>query len=144
MISDQADNLQQELMETDDLDRFLSKHADQFQCRDTARALQALFQSRNMSKTALAERSCVSVVYLHQLFSGKRRPTRERILCICFGLQATVEEAQELLKACGFAMLYVRDRREAIVLHCLHHGCTLEDANMALHSRGFQPLSEKL
>jgi transcriptional regulator with XRE-family HTH domain len=134
-------DLQQELMETADLDRFLSENSDQFLCRSTSEALLELFYKRDMNKATLAKRSGMSEVYLHQLFSARRNPTRGRLLCLCFGLNATVEETQHLLKTCGFAPLYVKDQREAIILHCLNHGMTLPEVNDALFTRGFTPLT---
>ena len=136
----ETDDLQQELMETADLDRFLADNRDQFLCCSVSEALLELFEKRNMSKASLAKRSGMSEVYLHQLFSARRNPTRGKLLCICFGLSATVEETQNLLKICGFAPLYVKDQREAILLHCLHRNLSLPEANEALLSRGFQPL----
>ena len=59
----------------------------------------------------------MSEVYLHQVFSGRRNPSRSRLLCLCFGLNASLEETQELLKQCGFAQLYPKDRRDAIILY---------------------------
>ena len=137
----ETDDLQQELMKTADLDRFLADNRDQFLCCSVSEALLELFEKRDMTKASLAKRSGMSEVYLHQLFSARRNPTRGKLLCICFGLNATVEETQDLLKICGFAPLYVKDQREAILLHCLHRNLSLPEANEALLSRGFEPLT---
>ncbi len=40
----------------------------------------------------------MSEIYLHQIFAGRRNPSRNRLLCLCYGLEATVDETQELLK----------------------------------------------
>ena len=137
----ETDDLQQELMETADLDRFLADNRDQFLNCSVSNALLELFVKRDMTKAALAQRSGMSEVYLHQLFSARRKPTRGKLLCICFGLNATVEETQNLLKICGFAPLYVKEQREAILLHCLHRRLSLPEANEALLNRGFDPLT---
>ena len=71
----------------------------------------------------------MSEVYLHQVFSGRRNPSRSRILCMCFGMKATVEEAQELLKQAGLAQLYPREKRDAIILYGLLHGMDLFEVN---------------
>ena len=67
----------------------------------------------------------MSEVYLHQIFSGQRNPSRNRIICLCFGLKASVEEAQDLLKKCGFAQLYAKNRRDAIILYGLQNSMDL-------------------
>ena len=68
-------------------------------------------------------------IYLHQIFAGRRKPSRNRLLCICYGLGATVNEAQELLKLCGLAQLYPKNRRDAIILFGMAHGSTLSEIN---------------
>lgn len=50
-------------------------------------------------------------------------------LCLCFGLSATLEETQELLKQCGFAQLYPKDRRDAIILYGIMNGMDLFTVN---------------
>ena len=95
-------------------------------------ALQALFESRNTTKSALAKAAGISEVYLHQVFSGHRSPSRNRVLCLCIGLQASVEETQSLLVQAHHAPLYPRDQRDAILIYGLSHGLTLPEVNNAL------------
>lgn len=124
-----TDQLQQELMSGNDLDRILADSDDSFFVSELSARLQVLFQRQELSKAALAKRAEISEVYLHQVFSGRRTPSRNRLLCLCFGLKATVEEAQELLRHAGYALLYSRDRRDAIILFGLSHGMTLSEVN---------------
>ena len=56
-------------------------------------------------------------------------PSRDRTICLCFGLSATLEETQELLKRNGFAQLYVRNRRDAIIIYGLSHSMELAEIN---------------
>ena len=76
----------------------------------------------------------MSEVYLHQVFAGRRNPSRSRLICLCFGLSATLEETQTLLKQCGYAQLYARDRRDAIILYGIVNGMSLFDVNDKLFS----------
>ena len=68
-------------------------------------------------------------IYLHQIFAGRRKPSRNRLLCLCFGLEASVEETQELLKLCGMAQLYPKLKRDAIIYYGLLHGLKLFEIN---------------
>lgn len=72
-------------------------------------------------------------VYLYQILSGMRMPSRDRTICLCFSLSATLEETQELLKCSGFAQLYAKNRRDAIILYGLIHKMEL----FALNDRLF-------
>ena len=93
-----------------------------------------------MAKTTLAKSSGISEVYLHQVFSGRRCPSRNRLLCVCFGLGASVEDAQGLLRQARHAPLYTRDRRDAIILYGLSHSMTLFQINDKLFTEKLDTL----
>ena len=129
-----TNGLIQELMETPNLDQFLSENRDNFQSGSIQALLNRLFLKRNISKAALAKQSGMSEVYLHQVFAGRRNPSRDRLIGLCFGLSATLEETQELLKQCGLAQLYPKVRRDAIIIYGLVNGLSLFDVNDKLFS----------
>ena len=135
-----TNNLRQELMEAPSLDQFLSENQDSFNRDSICELLNRLFQKRRISKATLAKRSGMSEVYLHQVFSGRRNPSRCRLLCLCFGLNATLEETQELLKQCGFAQLYPKDRRDAIILYGILNGMDLFGVNDKLFAENEETL----
>ncbi|MBP3631508.1 MAG: helix-turn-helix transcriptional regulator [Vescimonas sp.] len=135
-----TDTLQQELMSTNNLDRFLTENDASFRDVPLQEAIQRIFDEKGMSKAQLAKQSGISEVYLHQLFSGRRFPSRSRLLCLCFGLDATVDEAQSLLQQARHAPLYSRDRRDAIIIFALSHHMTLFEVNDKLFTENLDTL----
>lgn len=135
-----TDTLQQELMSTNNLDRFLTENDASFRDVPLQEAIQHIFDEKGMSKAQLAKQSGISEVYLHQLFSGRRFPSRSRLLCLCFGLGATVDEAQSLLQQARHAPLYSRDRRDAIIIFALSHHMTLFEVNDKLFTENLDTL----
>lgn len=135
-----TNNMQQELMSAADLDRFLSENQDNFLGGNILVLLNTLFQKRNISKAALAKQSGMSEVYLHQVFAGHRNPSRSRLICLCFGLSATLDEAQELLKQDGFAQLFPKNRRDAIIIYGLVNNASLFEVNDKLFAEGEETL----
>ena len=127
-------------MDAPDLNRFLDENRENFNNTSVADSLNHMILKQRISKSALARQSGMSEVYLHQVFSGRRTPSRTRLLCMCFGLQATVEEAQVLLKQCGYAPLYPKNRRDAILLYGLSHQQTLFQINDTLFDEGEETL----
>lgn len=127
-----TDQLLKELMDSNDLSRVLSDNSACFRESDLPHGLQALFDQQDMSKSALAKASGISEVYLHQVFSGRRTPSRDRLLCLCIGLGASTEETQSLLQQAHHAPLYARDKRDAVLLFGLSHSLTLPEINDAL------------
>lgn len=127
-----TDDLRQELMDQPDLDAYIHENREFFDDAEMLEMLTQLYDRRSISKADLARNSCISEVYLHQVFSGRRRPSRDRLLCICFGLEATLEEAQDLLRRARYAQLYPRIKREAIIAHGIVHHTGLRRINEEL------------
>lgn len=136
----ETSDLRQELMEAPDLDSFLSENQDSFQNTTVCDTLCCLFQKSRLSKATLAKRSGMSEVYLHQVFSGRRNPSRSRLICLCFGLKATIDETQSMLKQCGYAELYPKNKRDAIILFGLLHNKSLFDVNDMLYDQEAETL----
>lgn len=135
-----TDDLCQELMETPDLDRFLQENDDQFRPRDVTEVIAAYCREKHIPKAVLAKRACLSEVYLHQILSGKRNPSRNRLLCLCFGMELNREETDALLKTGGFAQLYPKDKRDAVILHGMTHNTPLTELNGILFSMDMETL----
>ena len=116
-----TDGLRQKLMDSTDLSQFLSRNQEQFVDKSVAELLNHLFEKKNISKAVLAKQAGMSEIYLHQIFAGRRTPSRNRLLCLCYGLEASIEETQELLRLCGMAELYPKLKRDAIIYYGLLH-----------------------
>ena len=135
-----TDGLQQELMDSPDLTLFLSQNQEQFVNKSVSELLNHLFEEKNISKAALAKKAGMSEIYLHQIFAGRRNPSRNRLLCLCYGLEASVEETQELLKLCRMAQLYPKLKRDAIIYYGLLHKLSLFEINDKLFDENEETL----
>ncbi len=67
-------------------------------------------------------------------------PSRDRVICLCLGMSATLEETQELMKYSGFAQLYVKNRRDAIIMYGFTHNMELPEINDSLFAESEETL----
>ena len=128
------------VVDSPDLSQFLSQNQEQFENKSVAELLNRLFEKKHISKAALAKQAGMSEIYLHQIFAGRRNPSRNRLLCLCYGLEATVDETQELLKLCGMAQLYPKLKRDAIIYYGLLHRLKLFEINDKLFEENEETL----
>ncbi|MBQ8598864.1 MAG: helix-turn-helix transcriptional regulator [Oscillospiraceae bacterium] len=135
-----TNDLQLELMNTQNLSGFLSDNQEQFITESVPEILNRIFTQKNVSKAQLAKKSGMSEIYLHQIFAGRRTPSRNRLICLCFGLEVTLDEAQDLLKQCGLAQLYPKIRRDAIIAYGLVHRISLFEINDQLFEENEETL----
>ena len=117
-----TDNLIGELMSRPSFEAFFSE-------KGVAELLAQLYETKELTKAELARRACISEVYLHQVFAGRRNPSRDRLLCICIGLGITLEETQRMLTQGAYALLYPRIKRDAIISYGLVHQLSLGEIN---------------
>lgn len=134
-------DLSEELMGHSDIDAYLKGNQALFCDQDIAGLLSAMFARQELTKAELARRAGMSEVYLHQVFSGRRNPSRDRLLCLCVGMGAALEDTQRLLQQASYAQLYPRIRRDAIIIHGILHQIDLDGINDKLFAENEKTLS---
>ena len=140
MLERNTDDLKQELMSAPDLTQFIKENERYFIEKDMAGYLQEIFQQKNISKSSLAKRANISEVYLHQVFAGQRNLSRNKLLCVCIGLSATLDETQNLLQKGGHAQLYAKSKWDAVIMYGLLHRMELYAINERLLTEGEEAL----
>lgn len=129
-------DLEQEMSGRAKLNAFLEKNKDEFLSYDMNVILQPLMKRQGLSKAELARRAKISDVYLFQILSGRRKPSRDKLLCICIAMELSVQETQTILKQCHEVSLYAKDRRDAIILFGLERKWNVSRIDDALFEAG--------
>lgn len=124
-----TDDLKNELIHAQVLEKVLDENKDSFSSDNFSKLLKEYIHNKKINKSSLAKASGMSDVYLHQLLSGRRTPSRNRLLCICIGLKLNLEETQEFLFHAGMGPLYPRNRWDAIIIFGVSHGMDLFTIN---------------
>ena len=135
-----TDELENLLSDSIHLDDFLQTNQDHFISGELAEMLRILIKDQAISKSQLARRAGMSDVYLFQILNGRRTPSRDRLLTLCIALTCTLDEIQAILKKSRYAQLYVKDRRDAIIMHGICKQWSVDRINDALFSHEDAPL----
>ena len=80
-----TDDLRQALMAESNIDSYLRENQPFFAGQSIAELLAVYYERTDLSKAALARKAGMSEVYLHQVFAGRRNPSRARLLCRAWG-----------------------------------------------------------
>lgn len=97
--------------------------------------LKKLLQNHNKRKMDVIKDSGLDITYAYQIFDGRRKkPDREKLLQLALGFPLTLFETNCLLRIGGVNELYVRTKRDAILMYCLHQGCNLQECNIYLYN----------
>ena len=98
------------------------------------------WNKKGLKRNDVVSGSFLDRVYVYQIFSGKKTPSRDKLIAIAFGLGLSADETQKMLKLSGNRELYARDERDVIILFALQRGKNIFETNDLLHSYNFKVL----
>ena len=119
-----------------DFDVFLQENAGGMLTPKVCYQLAELCRTHGMKPVEVIRRADLDRTYGHQLFNGTRRPSRDKLLQLAFGLGLSVEETQELLKTAQKSPLYPKILRDAAIMRCLHDGERIGGVQALLNELG--------
>lgn len=125
--------LYNELQRAKELDDFITDNTEEFKVQPLTELLAQMLEKYKKTKIDVIKAAHLDFTYGYQIFDGKKRPRREKLLQLAFGFSLSVDDANRMLRAGGVSGLYVRNRRDAICMYCLQKGMTLEECNSYLY-----------
>lgn len=118
---------------------YLTEHPAVSESKSVSQQLLALMEARGIHRAELITKSGINDIYVHQILSGKRHPSRNKLLCLAFAMELQADQVQQLLKGCGYPPLYARHRRDSAILYGFYHNLSLLAVNEQLYELG-EPL----
>ncbi len=116
---------------------YIEKEEDNLVKMELHEYIRNILNSKGISSGQLIKNSGLDRTYTYQILSGTKKPSRDKVLAICFTLKLSFEEIQDLLKATGYPILYARISRDSIIIFALQHNITLTDTNEMLFDFGY-------
>lgn len=104
--------------------------------------LSSLLDEKGVRRSDVIRRSALNETFGYQIFSGDRKPSRNKALQLAFGFPLNLEETQRLLKHAGVNELYPRNGRDAIIMFCIIHGKSLAETDDELFAHGVATIVE--
>lgn len=137
-----TEELDFELKNADSIHSYISVNEAMFDDRNFYSFLDALVTESSKSKAKIAADSCISEPYLYNLIHGEKRPTRNMVIKLAFGLLLPLETTERLMKLAGYSEFYVRHKRDSILKFAIQNNLTLMEADRLLAEYGFSIMSE--
>lgn len=122
------------------LERFLNRDETLFAVPEFHDYITSLCKQRKVIPERVINAGNIEKSYGHQLFSGKRNPSRDTVIQLAFGFGMNIEETQTLLKIARKSPLYPRVKRDSAIIYCLHHQMTVVETQIVLCELGLPEL----
>ena len=130
-----TEELLEKLAKTKQLDDYLKENKEFMVDSSLCELLNQLLKEKNCNKIEAIKGAELNEIYGYQIFSGKRIPSRDKLICIAIGIKLSLEETQTLLKSAGFAPLYPKHERDSILIFGIQGKNTVPQINMMLYER---------
>ena len=127
------------LKQAPDIRAFFDEYQNEFLSLRPLDYLTELLRQKDMSLAQVVNQSGQGE-YVYKVFRGERRPSRDVVLSIAFGMQLCVGETQLLLRISKLAVLDPRDKRDSVILYSLKERHTVAQANDLLYEMHEQTL----
>lgn len=128
------------LKHTVSITSYLSQEQDNLKTLPLHTYLNDIFAEKEISPSQCIRNSGLDRTYCYQIFSGRKLPSRDKVLALCFGLSLDVEDTQLLLKSTGYTQLYPRNERDSIIIFALQRNASILEANELLLDLGYEIL----
>ena len=127
-----TDELLKLLFKERSLEHFLQRNESAYLITGFSEYLTAWCKAHQQVPEQLIRRANLEKSFGHQLFSGKRKPSRDTVIQLAFAMGADVSETQEMLKIARKSLLYPRIKRDTVIIYYLHNHISLVDTESIL------------
>ena len=97
-----TDQLMNEIQNSHEIEKFLENNNGEFTEEPLCDHLEHLLKEKKLQKSKVVARSGLNRIYGYQILSGKRVPSRDKLIALCFGMMLDIDETDDLLKYAGY------------------------------------------
>ncbi|MBQ9765427.1 MAG: XRE family transcriptional regulator [Lachnospiraceae bacterium] len=133
-----TEELINEITSVDDIVEYLAENEENIDNMSLSDYLNQIVNERGLDKSIVFRRAKMNETnYGYELFrDDKKKPSRDKLIQLCFGLQLTIEEATKLLRLGKVRPLYPRDQRDAFIIYALKNKYPINKLNDLLFENG--------
>lgn len=128
-----------ELKKDLDIKNFIAKNQPEFK-KSLHKYLSELLEKKNLTRKEIAFELNLDPSYIHHIFSGTKKPSRERLLAISRAMDLNLDETQYLLRYGGYGILYPRNPFDSVIIYSIANGLTFSEMNSYLKQLGELPI----
>ena len=94
--------------------------------------IKELMKSRQINSSELIRRSRIERTYCYQILNGRKKPGRDKLISIALALNLELNETQRLLEIAKEGVLYVKSKRDSILIFAINQKMSVLDTNFLL------------
>ena len=133
-------DLMNELNHTSHIDQYLKDNEEYIIDQTLSNFICNLLEAKNLTKADIIKKADINDIYGYQILSGRRKPSRNKLICLCVGAEFTLEETNEILTIGEFSPLFPKLKRDSIIIFGIQNHYTILQINESLYSHQLKTL----
>ena len=101
---------------------FLEKYEDELKDVRFSEYFRKILSEKGVSRSEAVSNSGIEVHYGYQILNGSKKPSRDKIICLCIRAGFSLEETQKALNFAEMGLLYPKRMRDAAIILAINNG----------------------
>lgn len=124
------------IKEKRDVAEYLQENSSELLFSSVHELLEFHINSKGLNRSEVIDKANLAKSYGYQILQGKKNASRDKLLCLCFGMELNLSETNRVLKQAGLSALYPRVPKDAIIISCIEQKKSLMEVNEKLDELG--------
>ena len=139
-MNNNTEKILDSLSDTKSITAFLEENKEAFNLLNIGEYMELEIEKRDLVKADVIKASGINKRYFNEIIAGKKRPHRSYIIRMFLSVGLDFVDAQWYLKACEYSQLFVKTKRDSIIIYCLDKKLPVVECNKMLNKIGLENL----
>ena len=101
-MNKKTDDLFKILENGENIGEYFSENIEEIYPDSIPEILAYFLKEKGLTKSQVLDNSLIEKHYGYQIFSGTKKPSRDKVIMLCFGMGLNLRETQSFLKKCTY------------------------------------------
>lgn len=138
--NEKTEQLMNELKDSSNVYSYISKYNTDFPNISFTDFMDLIIQKKGLKKSKVVKATGLHRTYAYQIMSGKKKPSRDKVLTFSFGLGLNIDDTQRFLRIAEFNLLYPKQKRDSIIIYAICNEYSLDKTNFLLDENNEEPI----
>ena len=129
-----------ELNQTPHIDQYLKNNEEYIIDLTLSNYLCDRLEKKSLSKADVIKKADINEIYGYQILSGKRTPSRNKLIHLCIGAEFSLDDTNETLNVAGFSPLFPKIKRDSIIIFGIQNNYPIWQINESLYAHQLESL----
>ncbi len=89
-------------------------------------------QTKEFDKSKLVQDSGIERSYCYHILNGTKKPSRDKILCLCIAAKFNAEQTRRALEIANEGILYAKSSRDTLIQYAINQKFSVIETNILL------------